>query len=119
MDYPRIVSQSEWLAARKQLLEKEKAFIRQRDALSAERRQLPMVKVENAYTFEDSKGKVTLTDLFSGKRQLFVYHFMFDPSWDEGCKSCSFLADTFDGASLHLPARDVSFVAISRAPLAK
>jgi predicted dithiol-disulfide oxidoreductase (DUF899 family) len=119
MNRPKIVSQEEWLAARKALLAKEKAFDRERDALSAERRTLPMVKVEKPYVFETTNGNVTLRDLFEGRSQLIVYHFMFDPSWTDGCKSCSFLADTFDGASVHLPARDTSFVAISRAPLAK
>jgi predicted dithiol-disulfide oxidoreductase (DUF899 family) len=119
MNRPKIVSHDEWIAARKTLLAKEKAFDRQRDALSAERRALPMEKVEKPYTFETSTGKATLRDLFEGRKQLIVYHFMFDPSWEAGCKSCSLLADTFDGASVHLPARDASFVAISRAPLAK
>jgi predicted dithiol-disulfide oxidoreductase (DUF899 family) len=119
MNMPKIVSQSEWLVARKELLKKEKAFNQERDALSAERRKLPMVKVDKAYTFEEPGGHATLRDLFSGRTQLIVYHFMFDPSWDEACKSCSLLADTFDGASVHLPARDISFVAISRAPVAK
>ena len=119
MNRPKIVARDEWLAARKTLLAKEKAFDRERDALSAERRALPMVKVDKSYVFDDAKGKVTLRDLFEGRPQLIVYHFMFDPSWEAGCKSCSLLADTFDGASVHLPARDTSFVAISRAPLAK
>ena len=119
MEKPKIVSRAEWTAARRKLLEKEKEFNRQRDALSAERRKLPMVKVDKKYVFEGSNGKETLFDLFAGKRQLIVYHFMFDPSWEAGCKSCSYLADTFDGASRHLPARDTAFVAISRAPLAK
>jgi predicted dithiol-disulfide oxidoreductase (DUF899 family) len=117
MDHPKVVSRAEWLVARKALLEKEKAATRQRDALAAERRALPMVKVEKDYVFDGPGGKRSLRDLFEGKRQLIVYHFMFDPSWEEGCKSCSFLADTFNGAVLHLPARDTSFAAISRAPL--
>jgi predicted dithiol-disulfide oxidoreductase (DUF899 family) len=116
---PKIVSREEWTRARKELLAKEKAHDHLRDALSAERRQLPMVKVDKPYTFEGAEGRVSLADLFGGRRQLIVYHFMFDPSWDEGCKSCSLLADTFDGASVHLPARGTSFVAVSRAPLAK
>jgi predicted dithiol-disulfide oxidoreductase (DUF899 family) len=115
----KIVSREEWTRARKELLAKEKEHDRLRDALSAERRALPMVKVDEPYVFEAEGGQVTLLDLFGGRRQLIVYHFMFDPSWDDGCKSCSFLADTFDGASVHLPARDTSFVAVSRAPLAK
>ena len=119
METPKIASKDEWLAARKALLEKEKEFTRSRDALSEERRGLPMVKVTKPYVFHDEKGRATLADLFGDRRQLIVYHFMFDPAWEEGCKSCSLLADTFDGASVHLPARDISFVAISRAPFAK
>ena len=115
----KVVSRNEWLAARKQLLQKEKELVRRRDALAAERRELPSVKIEKDYVFIGPEGRVSLRDLFDGRRQLIVYHFMFDPSWEEGCKSCSFLADTFDGGSLHLPARDVSFVAISRAPISK
>jgi len=116
---PQTVSREEWLVARRALLDQEKDLDRRRDALSAERRRLPQVKVEQPYAFDAAEGRVTLVDLFGGRRQLVVYHFMFDPSWDEGCKSCSFLADTFDGAARHLAARDTSFVAISRAPLAK
>jgi predicted dithiol-disulfide oxidoreductase (DUF899 family) len=119
MQRPTIVSRDEWTAARKRLLVKEKELDRARDALSAERRKLPWVKVDKEYTFIGPAGRASLRDLFAGRRQLIVYHFMFDPSWDEGCKSCSLLADTFDGGSLHLPARDTSFAAISRAPLAK
>jgi predicted dithiol-disulfide oxidoreductase (DUF899 family) len=103
-----IVSEAEWLVARKDLLTREKEFTRQRDALSAGRRQLPMVKVEKAYIFDGPKGKETLVDLFGGRSQLIVYHFMFGPDWEEGCKSCSYLADHFDGANWHLPHRDVS-----------
>jgi predicted dithiol-disulfide oxidoreductase (DUF899 family) len=116
---PKIVNREAWLVARKELLAKEKDFDRRRDALSAERRELPMVEVEKPYSFDSTRGKVSLADLFSGRKQLIVYHFMFDASWEAGCKSCSLLADTFDGASKHLPARDTTFVAISRAPLAK
>jgi predicted dithiol-disulfide oxidoreductase (DUF899 family) len=116
---PKIVSREEWTRARRELLAKEKEHDRLRDALSAERRKLPMVKVDKPYAFEGEGGPATLLDLFGGRRQLIVYHFMFDPSWSEGCKSCSLLADTFDGASAHLPARDTSFVAVSLAPLAK
>jgi predicted dithiol-disulfide oxidoreductase (DUF899 family) len=114
-----IVSETEWLVARKDLLTREKEFTRQRDALSAARRQLPMVKVDKEYVFEGPNGRETLTDLFEGRSQLIVYHFMFGPGWGEGCKSCSYLADHFDGANWHLPHRDVTFVAISRAPLAE
>jgi predicted dithiol-disulfide oxidoreductase (DUF899 family) len=119
MQAPKIVSSDEWTQARKALLVKEKAHDRQRDALSAERRALPCVKVEKEYVFVGPSGRVTLADLFAGRSQLIVYHFMFDPTWEAGCKSCSFVADTFNGGALHLPARDVSFVAISRAPLPK
>jgi predicted dithiol-disulfide oxidoreductase (DUF899 family) len=119
MNDVRIVSQAEWLGARKALLEKEKAFSRQRDAIAAARRALPMVKVEKPYVFDAQNGKKPLADLFEGRRQLVVYHFMFDPSWEEGCKSCSFLSETWDGVIPHLAARDTSFAAVSRAPLAK
>jgi len=111
-----IVSEAEWLVARKDLLNREKEFTRQRDALSAVRRHLPMVKVEKGYVFEGSKGKETLADLFGSRSQLIIYHFMLAPSWEEGCKSCSYLADHFDGANWHLPHRDVTFVVVSRAP---
>jgi len=114
-----IVSEAEWLVARKDLLKREKEFTRQRDALSAARRELPMVKVEKKYVFEGPEGKETLADLFEGRSQLIVYHFMLGPGWEEGCKSCSFLADHFDGANWHLPHRDVTLVVISRAPLAE
>ena len=114
-----IVSETEWLIARKDLLTREKEFTRQRDALSAARRQLPMVKIDKEYVFDGPEGKETLADLFGGRSQLIVYHFMFGPDWEEGCKSCSYLADHFDGANWHLPHRDVTFVAISRAPLPK
>ena len=114
---PKIVSEKEWLKARKRLLTKEKKFTRQRDALSAERRKLPWVKVSKNYVFEGPKGKEALADLFQGKNQLIVYHFMFDPKWTEGCPSCSFICDHMDGTLAHLAHRDVSFVAISRAPL--
>ena len=112
MDYPRIASKAEWLAARKQLLIKEKEATRQRDALSAERRKLPMVKIEKEYTFEGPNGRKTLRELFENRRQLIVYHFMFDPSWDEGCKSCSHFADNFAGSLVHLTARDTCFAVV-------
>jgi predicted dithiol-disulfide oxidoreductase (DUF899 family) len=114
-----VVSQNEWLAARKALLAKEKEFTRQRDALSAARRELPWVKVEKNYLFEGPNGKETLADLFGGKSQLMIYHFMLGPGWVQGCPSCSFLADHFDGATIHLAQRDVAFVVVSRAPLAE
>jgi predicted dithiol-disulfide oxidoreductase (DUF899 family) len=116
---PEIVSEAEWLVARKDLLTREKEFTRQRDALSAARRKLPMVKIDKKSVFEGPDGKKTLADLFEGRSQLIVYHFMFGPGWEEGCKSCSYLADHFDGANWHLPHRDVTFVVISRAPLSE
>jgi predicted dithiol-disulfide oxidoreductase (DUF899 family) len=112
-----IASREEWLAARKDLLAKEKAFTRQRDALSAERRELPWVRVEEDYVFDAAGGKKTLGELFDGKSQLMVYHFMFGPGWEEGCPSCSYMADHFDGMRVHLAHRDVMLLAISRAPL--
>ncbi|HTV57973.1 MAG TPA: DUF899 domain-containing protein [Verrucomicrobiae bacterium] len=115
----KVVSRDEWLAARKQLLAKEKAFTKQKDAISAERRNLPWVKIEKQYVFEGPNGKATLADLFENKSQLIIYHFMFGPDWEEGCPSCSFLMDHTDGALVHLAQRDVSFRAVSRAPFAK
>jgi predicted dithiol-disulfide oxidoreductase (DUF899 family) len=115
----KIVSQSEWLTARKALLAKEKEFSRTRDQLSEARRGMPWVKVGKNYVFEGPKGKETLSDLFDGKSQLIVYHFMLGPGWVQGCPSCSLLADHFDGAVAHLAQRDVSLVVISRAPLAE
>src|SRR6266571_8449568 len=114
-----IVSETEWLVARKNLLNREKDFTRQRDALSAARRSLPWVKIDKEYVFQGPNGSETLADLFDGRSQLIIYHFMFGPDWEEGCKSCSYLADHFDGANWHLPHRDVSFAVISRAPLPK
>lgn len=114
-----LVSREQWLAARKALLQKEKEFTRQRDALSAERRKLPWVRIEKNYVFDGPDGKETLADLFAGKSQLAVYHFMLGPDWTEGCKSCSFWADNFNGIDVHLAHRDVTLVAVSRAPLAK
>ncbi|MGH9789626.1 MAG: DUF899 domain-containing protein, partial [Candidatus Acidiferrales bacterium] len=115
---PTIVSRNEWLAARKELLAREKELTRKRDALNAERRRLPMVRIEKPYAFEGPEGKVGLLDLFDRRRQLIIYHFMFDPSWDEGCPSCSFLVDNI-GHLAHLHARNTSLVLVSRAPLAK
>jgi predicted dithiol-disulfide oxidoreductase (DUF899 family) len=115
----KIVSKGEWLKARKALLAKEKEFTHQRDALSAARRDLPWVKVEKSYVFDGPSGKESLADLFGGKSQLIVYHFMLGPGWVQGCPSCSFLADHFDGANIHLAQRDVSLVVVSRAPLAE
>ena len=111
-----IVSGDQWLTARRALLEKEKAFTRARDELSAARRALPWEKVEADYRFEGARGSVSLADLFRGRGQLIVYHFMFGPDWEAGCKSCSFWADNFDRIVVHLNARDANLVAISRAP---
>jgi predicted dithiol-disulfide oxidoreductase (DUF899 family) len=105
--------------ARRALLAKEKAATHARDALSAERRRLPMVAVDKEYIFESSAGRVTLRDLFGDHRQLITYHFMFDPKWEEGCKSCSHFMDNSQGAIVHLAARQTAFVAVSRAPIAK
>jgi predicted dithiol-disulfide oxidoreductase (DUF899 family) len=119
IDNHRVVSREEWLEARKNLLAKEKQLTHERDAVAAERRQLPWVKVEKNYVFDSPTGKKLLADLFNGKSQLIVYHFMFGPDWQEGCPSCSFNMDHTDGALVHLEQRDVSFTAISRAPIAK
>ena len=114
-----VVSKGEWVEARKRLLAREKEFTRQRDALSAERRKLPMVKIEKEYVFQGPEGRRTLADLFDGKRQLLVYHFMFGPDDDDGCPACSFVADNFASGLMHLAARDTAFAVISRAPLDK
>jgi predicted dithiol-disulfide oxidoreductase (DUF899 family) len=114
-----IVSQEEWIAARKELLKKEKESVRLRDQLSAERRNLPWVEVKKDYAFDSPDGSVTLADLFTGRSQLVIYHFMFGPDWQEGCPSCSFVSDHIAGAITHLAARDVTMVMVSRAPLAK
>jgi predicted dithiol-disulfide oxidoreductase (DUF899 family) len=119
VESPKIVSREEWLAARRKLLAREKQLTRERDAVAAERRQLPWVKVEKNYVFDSASGKKTLADLFDGRSQLIVYHFMFGPEWQEGCPSCSFNMDHTDGALVHLAQRDVSFAAISRAPSPK
>jgi predicted dithiol-disulfide oxidoreductase (DUF899 family) len=119
MEDREIVSEADWLVARKDLLTREKEFSRQRDALSAARHSLPWVKIDKKYVFDGPKGKETLAELFDGRSQLIVYHFMLGPGWGEGCKSCSYLADHFDGANRHLPHRDVTFVVISRAPLSE
>jgi predicted dithiol-disulfide oxidoreductase (DUF899 family) len=115
----KVVSQKEWIAARKAHLANEKALTKARDRLSAERRALPWVRVEKNYVFDTPEGKKTLADLFDGRSQLVVYHFMLGPGWKEGCPSCSLLADHFDGAAWHLPHRDVTLAAVSRAPLAE
>jgi predicted dithiol-disulfide oxidoreductase (DUF899 family) len=112
-------SKDEWLAARKKLLAKEKELTHLRDALSVERRALPWLRVEKEYLFDTPAGRKSLADLFDGRSQLAIYHFMFAPEWDEGCKSCSFWAESFDHIPVHLAHRDVTFLAISRAPLEK
>jgi predicted dithiol-disulfide oxidoreductase (DUF899 family) len=114
-----IVSRQEWLAAREQLLAREKEFTRLRDELSRARRNLPWERVEKRYVFQTTSGPKTLAELFGDKGQLVVYHFMFAPDWEQGCKSCSFWADNFNGITEHLAHRDVSFTAISRAALPK
>src|SRR5690349_10619816 len=118
-ELPRVVPQAEWLAARKELLRKEKEFTRLRDELGRQRRELPWEKVEKRYVFEGPSGPERLADLFGERSQLIVYHFMFGPGWEEGCPSCSLLADHFDGSVVHLAARDVRLVVVSRAPLAE
>src|SRR4051812_9843832 len=114
-----IVSKEQWLKARKAHLAKEKEMTRQRDALARERRELPWVRVEEKYAFDTPQGKVKLAELFRGKSQLIVYHFMFGPDWAEGCPSCSYVSDHLNGAVPHLAARDTSLVMISRAPIEK
>jgi len=114
-----IVSREEWLPLRQELLRKEKELTRLRDRLNAERRELPWVRVEKNYVFNAPGGRVSLKELFAGRSQLVVYHFMFGPDWKEGCPSCSFVSDHIDGALPHLAARDVTMVMVSGAPLAK
>ncbi len=117
MSLPQVVSRDEWLVARKELLAEEKELTRRRDALNAERRRLPMVEIEKDYVFEGPDGEASLLDLFDGRRQLIVGHFMFDPSWDDGCSSCSAGADEVsDGLLAHLRARDTTLAFVSRAP---
>ena len=115
----KVVSHDEWTQARKAFLAREKAFSREREALARERRDLPWEEVTKTHVFDGPDGKLTLPDLFGDRSQLVVYHFMFPPEWDAGCPHCSFWADNFDGAPVHLRARDVSFTAISRAPMVK
>jgi predicted dithiol-disulfide oxidoreductase (DUF899 family) len=119
MEHPAVVSRAEWLRARKELLTKEKALSRQRDELAAARHGLPMVEVDKAYVFTGAEGPVTLLDLFERRSQLIVNHFMFDPAWEEGCKSCSHMADNYAGSLVHLGARNTAFAAVSRAPIEK
>jgi predicted dithiol-disulfide oxidoreductase (DUF899 family) len=117
LEHPKVVSRAEWLAARTELLAEEKALTRARDALSAKRRELPWVRVDKEYVFDTPNGKKTLSDLFDGRSQLIVYHFMWRRELSEGCVGCSFLADHVDGPNQHLAQHDVTFVAASRAPL--
>ncbi len=119
MENHRVVSHQEWIEARKDFLAREKEFTRMRDQISLMRREMPWERVDKNYVFDGPAGKVTLADLFAGKSQLLVYHFMFDPSWEAGCKSCSFWADNYNSIIVHLKHRDANLVAISRAPLAK
>jgi len=114
-----VVSRAQWLEARRALMAREKELTRLREEVAAQRRALPWVRIEASYSFDAPQGKESLADLFAGRSQLLVYHFMFPPSWEEGCKSCSFWADGFDGLGAHLSARDVSFAVVSKAPLAK
>ena len=115
---PKIVSRGEWLAARKTLLGDEKELTKRRDRVNAQRRRLPMVKIEKDYVFDGPAGKQTLGDLFEGRRQLIIYHFMFDPEWDKGCMGCTGYVDAIGDLSM-LGERDTSFTLVSRAPLAK
>lgn len=119
MNPPQIVSPADWLAARRRLLDKEKEHTRRQDELAAERRALPWVRVDKAYAFEGETGRQSLSELFSGRSQLIVYHFMLGPGWREGCPGCSLLVDHVDGARAHLAARDVTLTLVSRAPYAE
>ncbi len=115
----KVVDREQWLQARLDHLAKEKEFTRHRDQISAERRELPAYRVEKDYRFEGPQGEETLADLFDGRSQLLVYHFMFHPDWEQGCKSCSFLADNYCRSVVHLAERDVTLVTVSKAPLSK
>jgi predicted dithiol-disulfide oxidoreductase (DUF899 family) len=120
MTLPRVASRAEWKAARRALLDKEKEFTRRRDALNIERRELPMVEVEKDYVFEGPDGQVRLIDMFEGRRQLIIYHFMFHPEWDEGCPSCTAGTDEINAGLIdHLHTRDTSYAMVSRAPIEK
>lgn len=111
-----VVSRDEWIEARKTLLAREKEVTRLYDQICAERRELPWVKVEEDYVFQGPEGDVSLAELFDGRSQLVIYHFMYGPGWEEGCKSCSFISDNIDAVNLHLPHHDVTLMAVSRAP---
>ena len=119
MNTPNIGTRDEWIEARAKLLDREKDLNRQRDELAEQRRQLPWVRIDKDYRFEGPDGERSLRDLFDGRTQLLVCHFMFGPDWEEGCPSCSFWADSYDGTSVHLAHRDVTFVCVSRAPYLK
>jgi predicted dithiol-disulfide oxidoreductase (DUF899 family) len=118
-DEHRVVSQQEWLKARIALLAEEKALTRQHDAVASKIRELPWVKIDKQYTFDSATGGKSLADIFESHSQLMVYHFMFDPTWSQGCKSCSFIADHYNGIIVHLAHRDISFVTVSKAPIEK
>lgn len=116
---PPVVSPEAWLAARRELLLEEKKLLRLQDQLAARRRELPWVRIDHAYVFAGPAGPVTLADLFAGRSQLVIQHFMLGPGWEQGCKSCSFMMDHFNAAAVHLPARDTAFAAISHAPISE
>jgi predicted dithiol-disulfide oxidoreductase (DUF899 family) len=115
----KVVSEADWIEARKQVLAEEKALAKARERVAAARRDLPWVKIEKQYEFDTIDGRKTLSDLFDGRSQLYVQHFMFGPDWEAGCPGCSFATDHIDAAHRHLRHHDVTFVAVSRAPLAK
>lgn len=119
MNQHSVVSAADWHTARLELLRKEKEFTRLRDELSRERRELPWIKVDKVYHFETTRGRESLADLFAGRSQLLIYHFMFPEAWTDGCKSCSFWADNYNGIDVHLAHRDVTLIAVSRSPLNK
>jgi len=119
MEKPKVLSHEQWTQARLELLAAEKEFTHQRDALARRRMAMPWERVEKNYVFDTAEGKRALAELFEGRRQLMVQHFMLGPGWEEGCKSCSYMADHTDGMTAHLAHRDVTFLAISRAPLAE
>lgn len=119
LDGHAVVTREHWLEQRRALLAREKALTRERDRLAAERRALPWVRIDKDYAFDAPEGRRTLGQLFDGRRQLVVQHFMFAPGWEQGCKSCSFMADHIDGARVHLAQRDLSLLVVSRAPLAE
>jgi predicted dithiol-disulfide oxidoreductase (DUF899 family) len=119
IENPTVVSPEKWLAARREFLREEKEFSKLRDRLAARRRELPWVRVDQPYVFASPGGPVSLAEMFEGRGQLLVYHFMLAPGWEEGCRGCSYVSDHFDGALPHLKARDVSFTAVSSAPLAE